>query len=175
MASFQSVANYAVNIVKSATKETTQKEILESDTPQEAQEKQLYNAQQTKNKVAGVASATVGTAIALTSFVYNTSIKFTRFGQRGQDIADQNRLQDKMVNLGLTVGASVAGLAISAATGNVFGVVASTIALVGIGVNEAINVSAQNAQYEYNKSIDAFQTKLVQERAGRTIYNSSRR
>jgi len=175
MASFSSVANYALNIVKKTEAETTQKEILSTDTPSQAQEKQTFNSQQVKNKAAGIVSSSVGAGIAIASLVYNTNIKFARFGQRGQDISDQNRLQDKVTNMGLTVGGALTGLALSAATGNIFGMAASAIGLIGIGINEAITVSTQNAQYDYNKAIDMEKTMIAQERVGRAIYNSSRR
>jgi len=175
MAGFTSIANYAINITKQAVAETTQKQITEKDTPQQVQEKQAFNTQQVKNKAASIVGGVSGGTVAVASFTYNTNIKFARFGQRGQDIQDQNRLQDRVVNLGLSSAGLLTGLGISLATGNIFGAAASAIGLIGLGINEAITVSAQNAQYDYNKTIDLEKSNIAKERAGRAIYNSSRR
>lgn len=117
----------------------------------------------TTSRQAIKSSMTYGVAVA--SFTYNYIAKTTRFGLRGQDIQDQLRLQDKMVNkaFGL-VGAGLIG-----------GLPAMSVAAIGMVVTEAINVSVQNKAYEYRKMIDEQQKSIMQERIGRAVYNSSRR
>lgn len=102
--------------------------------------------------------------VAVAGFVYNYVAVTTRFGQRGQDIQDQQALQDKFVNT---------GLAITAAT--IINPVAGAVALGYTILNEIINVSKENAAYNYKKNIDSQQTAVFSERVGREIYNSSRR
>lgn len=109
--------------------------------------------------------STLTYGIAAASFAYNYAAKTTRFGLRGQDIQDQLKVQDKLVN---------AGFGIMAAT-VVGGVGAGALALAGTLVSELISVSIQNARYEYNKSIDREQKAILQERIGRAVYNGSRR
>lgn len=117
-----------------------------------------------KKKLIGTSQAVALKTIAVAGFVYNYTIATTRFGQRGQDIQDQQALQDKYINTGL-------GLA--AAT--IVNPVAGAVALGYTILNEIISVSKENAAYNYQKNIDSQQTAVFSERVGREVYNSSRR
>ena len=117
--------------------------------------------------------STVALALAVGAFAYNYTAATTRFGLRGQDIQDQLKIQDKMVNKAFGIaGATLGGLMMGGPWGAVAGLVMSTTATI---VNEVVSVSIQNKAYEYRKSIDEQQKSIMQERIGRAVYNSSRR
>lgn len=104
-------------------------------------------------------------AISLSAFAYNYTARTTRFGLRGQDIQDQLKLQDKMINKAFgIVGAGIVG-----------GLPGAALATVSTAINEILSVSIQNKAYEYRKLIDEQQKSIMQERIGRAVYNSSRR
>ena len=111
-----------------------------------------------------VYNSTATTIAAAASFAYNTYTAFSRFGQRGQDIQDRNALQDKIVNTGINLGLA---FAINPALG--------AYQLLTTGISEVITTIKSNAQYDYNKMIDAEQKSITQERVGRANWNSSRR
>jgi hypothetical protein len=116
-----------------------------------------------------------GTAafISTSQFLYNYTARTTRFGLRGQDIQDQLKLQDKLVNKSFGIASStMAGLMIGGVAG---GVGALVMSVANFAISEAINVSVQNKAYEYRKQIDEQQKSIMQERIGRAVYNSSRR
>ena len=126
-----------------------------------------------QSSVTKATKSTVALALAVGTFVYNYNARTTRFGLRGQDIQDQLKLQDKLVNKAFGVaGATLGGLIMGGPWGAVAGLVMSTV---GTVVNEAISVSIQNKGYEYRKEIDEQQKAVMQERIGRAVYNSSRR
>lgn len=127
---------------------------------------QMMEDYYTQGKVAGkAAKSAVSYGISTAAFVYNYTARTTRFGLRGQDVQDQLKLQDQMVNKAFgIVGAGLVG-----------GVPAMALAGVGTVINEVISLSIQNKAYEYRKSIDEQQKAIAQERIGRAIYNSSRR
>lgn len=104
-------------------------------------------------------------SIAVASFAYNYAAKTTRFGLRGQDVQDQLKLQDRMVNKAFGI----------AAAGVVGGPMGALYATLGAVIGEVISVSIQNKAYEYNKMIDEQQKSIKQERIGRAVYSSSRR
>lgn len=134
--------------------------------PYEAYGRELQKSGQNvlnKNKIAQK-SAKID-AVATAKFLYNYTARTTRFGLRGQDIQDQLKLQDKMVNKAFgVVGAGLVG-----------GLPGAALATVSTAINEIINVSVQNKAYEYRKLIDEQQKSIMQERIGRAVYNSSRR
>lgn len=132
----------------------------------EAYDKALTKAGKDVVKSGNIATKSAKTyAIAVASFAYNYAARTTRFGLRGQDIQDQLKLQDKMVNKAFGITATFAA----------FGLPAAALATVTMAVTEAINVSVQNKAYEYRKTIDEQQKSIMQERIGRAVYNSSRR
>jgi hypothetical protein len=111
--------------------------------------------------------------ISTSQFLYNYTARTTRFGLRGQDIQDQLRIQDKLVNKGFDVASStMAGFMIGGVAG---GVGALVMSVANFAINEAISISVQNKAYEYRKTIDEQQKSIMQERIGSAVYNSSRR
>lgn len=132
----------------------------------EAYQKKLNRQRQTiENKEIKLTKSVAASAISVASFAYNYAAKTTRFGLRGQDVQDQLKLQDKLINKAFGVaGATVVG-----------GPYAGMAALIGAFVSEVISVSIQNKSYEYNKMIDEQQKSIKQERIGRAVYSSSRR
>lgn len=136
-----------------------------------AETEAAYNkalGQQAKQS-AGATKKALGSAkaytLAVASFTYNYIAKTTRFGLRGQDIQDQLKLQDKMVNKAFGI----------VGAGLVAGLPGMAVATIGMIVSEAISISIQNKAYEYRKMIDEQQKSIMQERIGRAVYNSSRR
>ena len=130
------------------------------------QYEQIMEDYRTQGQVAGrAAKSSLTYGVSLTSFVYNYTARTTRFGLRGQDVQDQLKLQDQMVNKAFgIVGAGIVG-----------GLPAMALATVSAVIGEVISYSIQNKAYEYRKSIDEQQKAIAQERIGRAIYNSSRR
>ena len=130
------------------------------------QYEQIMEDYRTQGRVAGrAAKSSLTYGVSLASFVYNYTARTTRFGLRGQDVQDQLKLQDQMVNKAFgIVGAGIVG-----------GLPAMALATVGAVIGEVISYSIQNKAYEYRKSIDEQQKAIAQERIGRAIYNSSRR
>lgn len=117
-----------------------------------------------ESKVA-LAQSSIAYGISAAAFAYNYAVKTTRFGLRGQDVQDQLKVQDKLVNTGFGImGATVIG-----------GVTGGALALLATTFSEVINVIVQNQRYEYNKSIDRQQKAVLQERIGRAFYSNSRR
>lgn len=111
--------------------------------------------------------------ISTSQFLYNYTARTTRFGLRGQDIQDQLKIQDKLVNKSFGIAsATAAGFMMGGVAG---GIGALIMSAANFAISEAINVSAQNKAYEYRKSIDEQQKSIMQERIGRAVYNSSRR
>lgn len=125
------------------------------------------NKQEDKVEKAGIlrTKSAIAASIATLQFGYNYYVAVSRFGQRGQDIADQNRIQDRMVNkiLGVT-GAFAMG-----------GPVAMGVAAAAFSFNEIIKTNIQNKAYEYRRKTDADQKDIARERIGRAYDNSSRR
>ena len=111
-----------------------------------------------------VYNSTATTIAAAASFAYNTYTALSRFGQRGQDIQDQNALQDKIVNTGINIGLALA-----------INPTLFAYQLLTTGISEVITTIKSNAEYNYNKTIDAEQKSITQERVGRANWNSSRR
>lgn len=123
--------------------------------------------QEDKVLKAGVAQtkSAIGLSISALSFGYNYYISVSRFGQRGKDIQDQNRIQDRMVNKSLGVlGATLVG-----------GPVVGAVAVASFAFDEVIRTIIQDKAYEYRKRIDEEQKAIARERIGRSVVNSSRR
>jgi hypothetical protein len=111
--------------------------------------------------------------MSTSKFLYNYTARTTRFGLRGQDIQDQLKIQDKLVNKSFGIASStIAGFMLGGVAGGIGTLVMSAAEF---AISEAINVSVQNKAYEYRKSIDEQQKSIMQERIGRAVYNSSRR
>lgn len=125
------------------------------------------NKQEDKALRAGVAQtkSAIGLSISALSFGYNYYIAVSRFGQRGKDIQDQNRIQDRMVNKSLGVlGATL-----------VAGPVVGAVAVASFAFDEVIRTIIQDKAYDYRKRIDEEQKAIARERIGRSVVNSSRR
>lgn len=120
-------------------------------------------AYQQSLSVSGRSAKTYGISVA--AFLYNYSAATTRFGLRGQDIQDQLKIQDRLVNKAFGVVGTLIAAGPQAAAGAL---------VVGL-FDELIKTSKQNAAYEYRKQIDEQQKSIMQERVGRAVYNSSRR
>lgn len=104
------------------------------------------------------------TAVSTVKFAYNYYIAVARFGQRGQDIQDQNVIQDRMFNKALgVVAATIANPVLG-------GVAAASVIF-----DEIIRTSIQEKAYQYKLKIDQEQKSISRERIGRPEYNSSRR
>jgi hypothetical protein len=120
-----------------------------------------------------MSKSTKALLISTSQFLYNYTASTTRFGLRGQDIQDQLKLQDKLVNKSFGIASStMAGFMIGGVAG---GIGALVMSVANFAINEAISISVQNKAYEYRKSIDEQQKSIMQERIGRAVYNSSRR
>lgn len=140
-------------------------------TQEEAKEySKKLKKQEDKALRAGVAQtkSAIGLSISALSFGYNYYIAVSRFGQRGKDIQDQNRIQDRMVNksLGVLGATLVAGPA---------GPLVGAVAVASFAFDEVIRTIIQDKAYEYRKRIDEEQKAIARERIGRSVVNSSRR
>jgi hypothetical protein len=130
-------------------------------------------AKQYSKNLDKMTKSSVAALISTSQFLYNYTARTTRFGLRGQDIQDQLKIQDKLVNKGFgIISTTLAGLSVGGVAG---GVGALIMSVANFAINEAISISAQNKSYEYRKEIDEQQKSIMQERIGRAVYNSSRR
>jgi hypothetical protein len=128
---------------------------------------------QYSNNLNKMTKSSVAAMISTSKFIYNYTASTTRFGLRGQDIQDQLKIQDKLVNKSFDIATSTAA---GAMVGGAIGAVGALVLSVAtFAINEAISVSIQNKSYEYRKAIDEQQKSIMQERIGRAVYNSSRR
>lgn len=132
-----------------------------------AHNKEISDAR-TKAKGTGVGLLAGGVAAG-----YSIGTRVSRFGLRGQDVKDQNALQDKLVNTSLgLIGGAAAGFAVGGVAG---GVSALVLSMASTAINEVVSISIANAQYNYNKAYDLDVSGLGRERQGAMAYNYSRR
>lgn len=173
MASIGTVVGKSLPLLRIVYTASQKEEVLtENDTPEEARRKIEHNKEihEARTKLPSVVG---GTALATASAARNISTKVSRIGLRGQDIKDQNSIEDKLWNYTMgTATAFTGGLALGGLSGAI-GI--ASIAMISSALNEVVSISVANTQYSYNKAYDLDVSGLGRERQGSMAYNYSRR
>lgn len=166
------VNSFKQNATKAFRSQYTQEDYANESDPQKREAMHQEDAETIKARFrlgGQIATGAIGVAAA----TYNIQKSTTRFGYRGQDIQDEKKIQDKLVNYGFGIaGATATGLAIGGIPGAIGGAVTSAIS---IAVGEVIGVVQQDKQYAYNKAVDADTILITRARMGEGAYNYSRR
>ena len=173
MASIGTVVGKSLPIWRIVYTAAQKEEVLtENDTPEEARRKIEHNKEISEAR-AKLPSIVGGTALATAAVARNISTKFSRIGLRGQDIKDQNSIEDKLWNYTMGTGTAFTG---GFALGGLSGAIgAASVAVLSSALNELVSISVENAQYSYNKAYDLDVSGLGRERQGSMAYNYSRR